>query len=192
MVQDEVKRLCTSIGHTCRNPTMTTIYHCNQETKSSCPQVINAAKKTDLWRGADNRPVCFHCARPEHVVCYCRERKAVFVNYRNRRQDFEEIDTEEETRRPNFIRRSTPRPTRGRSPTYHFRSPSLKEATFQGDEAACDENPPSAAKMTGYQLDVIKDNKPIRTLVDSGASFSVISDKYRQRKYYSLRTQTSL
>ncbi|GFV53045.1 retrovirus-related Pol polyprotein from transposon 412 [Trichonephila clavipes] len=34
--------------------------------------------------------------------------------------------------------------------------------------------------MTGNQLDVIIDRKPIRALVDSGASFSVISDKYRQ------------
>lgn len=34
--------------------------------------------------------------------------------------------------------------------------------------------------MTGNQLDVIIDNKPIRALVDSGASFSVISDKYRR------------
>ncbi|GFU64225.1 retrovirus-related Pol polyprotein from transposon 297 [Trichonephila clavipes] len=34
--------------------------------------------------------------------------------------------------------------------------------------------------MTGNQLDAIIDNKPIRTLVDSGASFSVISDKYRR------------
>ncbi|GFW89010.1 transposon Ty3-I Gag-Pol polyprotein [Trichonephila clavipes] len=32
--------------------------------------------------------------------------------------------------------------------------------------------------MTGNQLDVIIDNKPIRALVDSGASYSVISDKY--------------
>ncbi|GFV10556.1 transposon Ty3-I Gag-Pol polyprotein [Trichonephila clavipes] len=34
--------------------------------------------------------------------------------------------------------------------------------------------------MTGNQLDVIIDKKPIRALVDSGASFSVISDKYRR------------
>ncbi|GFU24811.1 transposon Ty3-I Gag-Pol polyprotein [Trichonephila clavipes] len=34
--------------------------------------------------------------------------------------------------------------------------------------------------MTGNQLYVIIDNKPIRALVDSGASFSVISDEYRQ------------
>ncbi|GBO31508.1 hypothetical protein AVEN_20594-1 [Araneus ventricosus] len=34
--------------------------------------------------------------------------------------------------------------------------------------------------MTGNHLDVIIDNKPINVLVDSGASFSVVSDKYRR------------
>ncbi|GFW54885.1 transposon Ty3-I Gag-Pol polyprotein [Trichonephila clavipes] len=34
--------------------------------------------------------------------------------------------------------------------------------------------------MTGNQLDLIIDKKPIRALVDSGASFSVISDKYHR------------
>ncbi|GFU11596.1 CCHC-type domain-containing protein [Trichonephila clavipes] len=31
-------------------------------------------RKTDVWRTADNRPVCFHCGRPGHVMRYCRER----------------------------------------------------------------------------------------------------------------------
>ncbi|GFT32306.1 CCHC-type domain-containing protein [Trichonephila clavipes] len=55
-----------------------------------------------------------------------------------------------------------------------------KESDLQGGEAACTGNPPSTSKMTGNQLDVIIDRKPIRALVDSGASFSVISDKYRR------------
>ncbi|GFX74980.1 transposon Ty3-I Gag-Pol polyprotein [Trichonephila clavipes] len=127
---------------------------------------------------------------------YCRERKAVFDNSRNRRRNFDDVGTEEEIRRPNSSRRFTPSPSRGRSPIRRYRSPSpyrrssqspgrrsegkLNRATFQGGEAACTGNPPSTAKMTGNQLDVIIDKKPIRALVDSGASFSVISDKYRR------------
>ncbi|GFY48884.1 hypothetical protein TNIN_75291 [Trichonephila inaurata madagascariensis] len=59
---------------------------------------------------------------------YCRERKDVFDNYRNRRQNFDDVDTEEEIRRPNSARRFTPSPTRGRSPTRRFRSP--RQQTF--------------------------------------------------------------
>ncbi|GFT77905.1 CCHC-type domain-containing protein [Trichonephila clavipes] len=32
-------------------------------------------RKTDVWRTADNRPVCFHCGRPGHVMRYCREKR---------------------------------------------------------------------------------------------------------------------
>ncbi|GFS67532.1 transposon Ty3-I Gag-Pol polyprotein, partial [Trichonephila clavipes] len=46
---------------------------------------------------------------------YCRERKAVFDNSRNRRRNFDDVGTEEEIRRPNSSRRFTPSPTRGRS-----------------------------------------------------------------------------
>ncbi|GFS60884.1 CCHC-type domain-containing protein [Trichonephila clavipes] len=73
-------------------------------------------RKTDVWRTADNRPVCFHCGRPGHVMRYCRERKAVFDNSRNRRRNFDDVGTEEEIRRPNSSRRFTPSPTRGRFP----------------------------------------------------------------------------
>ncbi|GFV22700.1 CCHC-type domain-containing protein [Trichonephila clavipes] len=69
-------------------------------------------RKTDVWRTADNRPVCFHCGRPGHVMRYCRERKAVFDNSRNRRRNFDDVGTEEEIRRPNSSRRFTPSPTR--------------------------------------------------------------------------------
>ncbi|GFW18229.1 CCHC-type domain-containing protein [Trichonephila clavipes] len=69
-------------------------------------------RKTDVWRTADNRPVCFHCGRPGHVMRYCRERKAVFDNSRNRRRTSDDVGTEEEIRRPNSSRRFTPSPTR--------------------------------------------------------------------------------
>ncbi|GFT04081.1 transposon Ty3-I Gag-Pol polyprotein [Trichonephila clavipes] len=53
---------------------------------------------------------------------YCRERKAVFDNSRNRRRNFDDVGTEEEIRRPNSSRRFTPSPTRGRSPICRYRS----------------------------------------------------------------------
>ncbi|GFU94672.1 CCHC-type domain-containing protein [Trichonephila clavipes] len=75
---------------------------------------------------ADNRPVCFHCGRPGHVMRYCRERKAVLDNPRNRRRNFDDVGTEEEEiRRPNSSRRFTPSPTRGRSPHVKIRYRSL-------------------------------------------------------------------
>ncbi|GFV76245.1 hypothetical protein TNCV_4673341 [Trichonephila clavipes] len=47
-----------------------------------------------------------------HVMRYCRERKAVFDNSRNRRRNFDDVGAEEEIRRPNSSRRFTPSPTR--------------------------------------------------------------------------------
>ncbi|GBN15108.1 hypothetical protein AVEN_80425-1, partial [Araneus ventricosus] len=46
------------------------------------PTLEQSLRKTDLWRTTDNRPVCFHCGRPGHVVRYCRDRRAVFDTYR--------------------------------------------------------------------------------------------------------------
>ncbi|GFV17820.1 CCHC-type domain-containing protein [Trichonephila clavipes] len=56
--------------------TTTNIRRCNQEIQSSCSEIPpEPRKKTDVWRTADNRPVCFHCGRPGHVMRYhCREK----------------------------------------------------------------------------------------------------------------------
>ncbi|GFU94256.1 transposon Ty3-I Gag-Pol polyprotein [Trichonephila clavipes] len=101
-----------------------------------------------MWRTADNRPVCFHCGRPGHVMRYCRERKAVFDNSRNRRRNFDDVGTEEEIRRPNSSRRLRQVPAREADPQYvvtdprrHIADPvsrqavgarKIKRATFQG------------------------------------------------------------
>ncbi|GFX57143.1 CCHC-type domain-containing protein [Trichonephila clavipes] len=97
-------------------------------------------RKTDVWRTADNRPVCFHCRRPGHVMRYCRERKAVFDNSRNRRRNFDDVGTEEEIRRPNSSRRFTPSPTRGRSPIRRYRSPSPYRRSSQSPGRRSEEN----------------------------------------------------
>ncbi|GFU63201.1 hypothetical protein TNCV_1477951 [Trichonephila clavipes] len=85
-----------------------------------------------------------------HVMRYCRERKAVFDNSRNRRRNFDDVGTEEEIRRPNSSRRLRQVPRRPipirryRSPSPYRRSVSrqavgrgkLNRATFQGEGEA--------------------------------------------------------
>ncbi|GFS95857.1 retrotrans_gag domain-containing protein [Trichonephila clavipes] len=76
----------------------------------------------------------------DKAMRYCRERKVVFDNYRNHRQNFDGVDTEEEIRRPNSARRSTPSPTRGRSPIRRFRSPSPDPRSSQSPCCRREEN----------------------------------------------------
>lgn len=84
-------------------------------------------RRTDVWRTADNKPVCFHCGRPGHVVRYCRDRRAIFEASRQNRRDaaqseIELMDPADYSRKT--TRTSSPSPTRGRSPTRRYRSPS--------------------------------------------------------------------
>lgn len=128
----------TKLKRLCVGETTTNIYHSKQETKSSTKNssLVNRWQETNLF--------------PLWHVRYCREKKAVFANFRNRRQDFDETESEKETRWLNFIR------TKGRSLTRRFRSPSLycrprrspnrwkrkaKLATFQTGKPAFGENP---------------------------------------------------
>lgn len=90
--------------------------------------VVQSERKTDVWRTADNQPVCFHCGRPGHVVRYCRERREIFNAYRADRgnaaqQRIISGTTADESSRA-YARSPSPRPNRGRSPTRRFRSPS--------------------------------------------------------------------
>ncbi|GFV03822.1 CCHC-type domain-containing protein [Trichonephila clavipes] len=125
IVQDEVERVLAPVS---TNPTETrprpTYAAVTRKYRAPVQKFPPEPRKTDVWRTADNRPVCFHCGRPGHVMRYCRERKAVFDKSRNRRRNFDDVGTEEEIRRQNSYRRFTPSPTRGRSPIRHYRSPS--------------------------------------------------------------------
>ncbi|GFW58335.1 CCHC-type domain-containing protein [Trichonephila clavipes] len=124
IVQDEVERVLAPVS---AKPTKTrprpTYAAVTRKSRAPVQRFPPQPRKTDVWRTADNRPVYFHCGRPGHVMRYCRERNAVFDNYRNRRQNFDDVDTEEEIRRPNSARRSMSSPTRGRSPNTSFQIP---------------------------------------------------------------------
>ncbi|GFR04604.1 CCHC-type domain-containing protein [Trichonephila clavata] len=88
------------------------------------PPQYEAQRKTDLWRTADSRPVCFHCGRPGHVVRYCRERRAIFNDYRrNNPRNYNLPDEYENNANHDApFRRRSPSPARGRSPTRRTRS----------------------------------------------------------------------
>ncbi|GBN53036.1 hypothetical protein AVEN_41956-1 [Araneus ventricosus] len=108
------------------------------------PTLEQSLRKTDLWRTTDNRPVCFHCGRPGHVVRYCRDRRAVFDTYRrNQGRDsysyFNNARTAEETSRQT-TRSPSPHPNRGRSPTRRYRSPSPYRRSSQSPGRRNEEN----------------------------------------------------
>ncbi|GFT62149.1 CCHC-type domain-containing protein [Trichonephila clavipes] len=103
--------------------TTANIRHYNQEIQSPLFRDSHSAKKTDVWRTADNRPLVSTADVLTHAMRYCRERKAVFDNYRNRRQNFDDVDTEEEIRRdqtPFAFLHQVPRET---GPQYAFSDP---------------------------------------------------------------------
>ncbi|GFX63354.1 CCHC-type domain-containing protein [Trichonephila clavipes] len=140
IVQDEVERVLAPVStkptETRPRPTYAAV---TRKYRAPVQKFPPEPRKTDVWRTADNRPVCFHCGRPGHVMRYCRERKAVFDNSRNRRRNFD-VGTEEEIRRPNSSRRFTPSPTRGRSPIRRYRSPSPYRRSSQSPGRRSEEN----------------------------------------------------
>lgn len=39
------------------------------------------ARRTDLWRTADRRPLCFYCGEPGHIARYCPHRDVAFGGF---------------------------------------------------------------------------------------------------------------
>ncbi|UYV77021.1 hypothetical protein LAZ67_14002906 [Cordylochernes scorpioides] len=143
-------------------------------------------RKTEHWRTYDDKPICFHCGRPGHVVRYCRERRQVFAEARSRnggegrnvgfssrppRYDADDDYVTPQTSTPSF------------QPFSHASEcEKLSGAASNGGEVAIEENPPGyiAAKLKENFVMVEINGRKIKALVDSGADFSVISDKFRR------------
>ena len=128
IIRDEVEKSFAPIStmQSSNNPQRRLSY--SEATRRQTVAVNRPTRKTDVWRTEDNRPVCFHCGRPGHVARYCRERKAVFDAYRTRREESMSAPSNSQNFEAEFsrpaIRRSSPSPSRGRSPTRRYRSPS--------------------------------------------------------------------
>ncbi|GFV00982.1 CCHC-type domain-containing protein [Trichonephila clavipes] len=122
IVQDEVERVLAPVStkptETRPRPTYAAVTgKCN-----SCSE-IPEPRKTDVWRTADNRPVCFHCGRPGHVMLLPRE-KAVFDNSRNRRRNFDDVGTEEKYADQTLLAVLRQSPREAPIPIRRYRSPS--------------------------------------------------------------------
>ncbi|UYV76308.1 hypothetical protein LAZ67_13003313 [Cordylochernes scorpioides] len=166
--------------------------------QQSPTRLTTARRKTDEWRTVDNIPVCFQCGRPGHVTRYCRERRGMMDRqppgrYHPVQNGPRTIYNSNETPGHASYRSPSPYPGRGRSPAE--RRPSIspsrrsgrspyQQAPFAGGKVAEEIiNPPPliAAKLSQNIVDVTIDDKTFPALVDSGASFSVISDHFRQQ-----------
>ncbi|UYV77965.1 K02A2.6-like [Cordylochernes scorpioides] len=155
-------------------------------------------RKTEHWRTYDDKPICFHCGRPGHVVRYCRERRQVFAETRSRnggegknvgfssRSPRYDADDDYVTPQTStyFYRSSSPHPSRARSPARRqSQSPARRfSRSPKPQNVAIEENPPGyiAAKLKENFVMVEINGRKIKALVDSGADFSVISDKFRR------------
>ncbi|GFU57803.1 uncharacterized protein TNCV_1850641 [Trichonephila clavipes] len=140
IVQDEVERVLAPVStkptETRPRPTYAAV---TRKYRAPVQKFPPEPRKTDVWRTADNRPVCFHCGRPGHVMRYCRERKAVFDNSRNRRRNFDDVGTEKKYADQTLLAvlRQVPR---GRSPIRRYRSPSPYRRSSQSPGRRSEEN----------------------------------------------------
>ncbi|UYV61801.1 hypothetical protein LAZ67_1006658, partial [Cordylochernes scorpioides] len=155
-----------------RNYRKNTWYAPKVEASGSRVEVRN----TNEWRTPDGTPVCFHCGRPGHVVRYCRDRRRLLDERRDemyqdrartmtnsgRNNNSNDADQRVNTRR---YRSPSPSPRRGSSPG--------RSATRRASQS------PRLVKMTNNYIDIKVEGDTIRALVDSGASDSVISERFR-------------
>ncbi|UYV73374.1 K02A2.6-like [Cordylochernes scorpioides] len=163
-------------------PTQTPIY--NQRP----PQ-----RRTDEWRTHDNIPICFNCGRPGH--------RTTTMDAETRRTRTKHPRTSNgyppSHKKPNLPQTIAVSKQRKIPKTpVHFPRPPYKPiptplqsrkklsvaSSFEG-EAAGVKNPPSltAAKLQQNYVEIIIDDIAFSALVDSGSSFSVISDGLRQQ-----------
>ncbi|UYV71576.1 hypothetical protein LAZ67_8003727 [Cordylochernes scorpioides] len=170
------------------------------------PKQVNGRRDTNEWRTTEGKPICFHCGRPGHVVRYCRDRRREYEgeqtwNYKQRdrlepRTFYNSRSSQEpndDLPRENRRRYRSPSPYTGQKGQYSspdrrpsqspspFPSGKLEDASYFGGKAAKFINPPlsTTLELKENYIDIKIEGKMTRALVDSGASYSVISERFR-------------
>ncbi|UYV72436.1 K02A2.6-like, partial [Cordylochernes scorpioides] len=143
------------------------------------PKQVNGRRDTNEWRTTEGKPICFHCGRPGHVVRYCRDKRREYEgeqtwNYKQR--DRLEPRTFYNSRSSQELNDDLPRENRRR-----YRSPSPYTGR-KGQYSSPDRRPsqsPRRSQLKENYIDIKIEGKMTRALVDSGASYSVISERFR-------------
>ncbi|UYV63051.1 hypothetical protein LAZ67_2002979 [Cordylochernes scorpioides] len=135
-----------------------------------------APRTSDQWLTVDNQPICFHCGKPGHVLRYCRERRhpEVLAAVLHHTQAEEGCLDEEANHQGQVVCQAA-------HPVAKMRKTRMRD--LYGGEAAVFENPPSSASAK-LKRNCIKGNiNGLETtiLIDSGADYSVVSEKFRRR-----------
>ncbi|UYV66446.1 hypothetical protein LAZ67_4001706 [Cordylochernes scorpioides] len=163
IIREEVKKNLAPISRTTTSPMMKQPRPAPTYDQAGRTFYNSSASlpKAREWRTPDDRPVCFHCGRPGHVVRYCRERRQIFANVRTRR----------DARRPVTLG------------DYMPNADGTDPATCVGGKAAQISNPPTTtvAKLKKNFITVTINGTKVLALVDSGADYSVISEDFRCR-----------
>ncbi|KAM7313167.1 hypothetical protein ISCGN_003056 [Ixodes scapularis] len=153
-----------------------------------------APRKTDVWRTADRRPLCYHCGEADHVYRRCPYRRlglrGFHPNDPRPRYGERPREIDEYLRRP-----QSPEPASRRE----FRSPSPRRAATPGGGVAEDDrrqDPPrtsegphsnatgdrnDAPATVSNNLNVVIDGHDASALVDTGADYSVLSGRLSRR-----------
>ncbi|GFU01220.1 CCHC-type domain-containing protein [Trichonephila clavipes] len=141
IVQDEVERVLAPVSakstETRPRPTYAAV---TRKYRAPVQKFPPEPRKTDVWRTADNRPVCFHCGRPGHVMRYCGERKAVFDNLETTDGTSTTLALKKKYADQTLLAVLRPSPTRGRSPIRRYRSPSPYRRSSQSPGRRSEEN----------------------------------------------------
>ncbi|GFS40615.1 CCHC-type domain-containing protein [Trichonephila inaurata madagascariensis] len=123
IVKEEVQRMSVAVNRRNEPPRRPRTYATVVRQPRRPVEPLPVLRQTDVWRTDNNRPVCFHCGRQGPVVCYCRERRAIFDAYRSRQATNSQPPSPDECSQK-AIRTPSPIPSWRRSPVRRYRSPS--------------------------------------------------------------------